>query len=210
MKEKENKEFNSVTKEKQYANVENMTDSESLSWQYQERDREESIHDKTYRKIQNSRLGYLPNDYFKSDVERLHEMQKERQDLFSSTEQALDEISKQEEYTQELLEKISKGLTDTNNLCLSYAKCSRHFNNKLKEWLLDKDAIINTELIQLVKLLGDSISDLENFADLFNEQKNKFRLYIKQYKCKESNMRCDKEDYKQRNQDYQNTKKIEC
>lgn len=44
MKEKENKEFNSVTTEKQYANVENMTDSEFISWLYLERDREESIH----------------------------------------------------------------------------------------------------------------------------------------------------------------------
>ncbi len=57
MKEKENKEFNSVTTEKQYANVESMTDSEFLSWLYQERDREESIRDKAYRKIQKSRLG---------------------------------------------------------------------------------------------------------------------------------------------------------
>lgn len=44
MKEKENKDSNSVTMEKQYANVESMTDSEFLSWLYLERDREESIH----------------------------------------------------------------------------------------------------------------------------------------------------------------------
>ena len=210
MKEKENKEFNSVTTEKQYANVESMTDSEFLSWLYQERDREESIRDKAYRKIQTSRLGYLPNDYFKSEVEKLYEIQKECQDLFSSTEQALDEISKQEEYTKELIEKISKNLNDTENLCRSYLKCCKHLKKKIIELALNKDAIIDTELIQLVKSADDNISDQEIFIDLFSEQIKKFKLYIKQYKCKKSNMRCDKEDYKQRNQDYRNTKILEC
>lgn len=75
---------------------------------------------------------------------------------------------------------------------------------------LNKDAIIDTELIQLVKSADDNISDQEIFIDLFSEQIKKFKLYIKQYKCKKSNMRCDKEDYKQRNQDYRNTKILEC
>lgn len=66
-------------------------------------------------------------------LKNLYEIQKECQDLFSSTEQALDEISKQEEYTQELIEKISKNLNDTENLCRSYLKCCKHLkkNNRI-------------------------------------------------------------------------------
>lgn len=156
--------------------------------------------DNAYRNIQTIRLGYLPVDYLKSEVEKLNEIYKECQKSISSVEQAIDEVSKQETYSQKLIEKTSKRLYDTNKLCLTYNKSSNHLIKKLKEMSINKYAIIDTELQQLVKLTDDYISYYGTLIELFSELTTKFQFYIERYKCKKYNILCVKEDCKQRNQ----------
>ena len=153
-----------------------------------------------YRKIQAIRLGSSPVDYFKSEVERLNELYKECQNSISSIKQALDDISKQEEYSQKLIEKIFKRLNDTNKLCQSYIKSCNHLIKKLKEMSINKNADIDTEFQQLVKSIDDYFPDYENLIELCSKLATELIIYAKRYKCKKYNMLCDKEDCKQRNQ----------
>lgn len=154
--------------------------------------------DSAYRKIQTIRLGYLPVDYLKSEVERLNEINKECQNSISSVEQARDDISKQEKYSQELIKKISKRLNETIKLCRVYHESRKHLIKKLEEMSINKYAFTDTDFQHLVMSINDQIPEYGNLIELGLKLKAEFKIYLDKFYCYKYKTKCDKEDCKDR------------
>ncbi|BCS84524.1 hypothetical protein prwr041_04170 [Prevotella herbatica] len=154
--------------------------------------------DNAYRNIQTIRLGYLPVDYLKSEVERLNEIYKECQKSISSIEEARDEISNQEKYSQKLIKNILKRIDDTIELCQVYGKSNKHLIKKLKEMSINKYTYTDTEFQHLVMSISDQMPDYGNLIKLCRKLNAEFKIYLNKFYCYKYKTRCDKEDCKDR------------
>lgn len=161
---------------------------------YNKYSRKEAFH-----KLEAIKLGYLPVEYLKNYVEKLEVIHKGCIDSICTIEQAIDEISKQETYSFELIQRTQKKIECLNKLCRMHNDYSKLLIKKLKEISINKNTSKDTETQQFVESIDDRILDNGTLIELCNKLTTESQIYIERYQCKKYNMLCDKEDCKQRN-----------
>ena len=152
-----------------------------------------------FQKLKGIRLGYLPVEYLKNDVEKLEVIRKGCIDSTCAIEQAIDEISKQKTYSFELIQRTQKKIESLNKLCRMHNDYSKLLTEKLKELSINKKTSKDTETQEFVKSIDYDILDNGTLIELYDKLATEFKIYVERYQCKKYNMLCDKEDCKQRN-----------